>query len=324
MTVPRSEIFEPNEIGMYHCISRCVRRAYLCGFDSVTKNSYEHRRTWIRERLAFLVDVFSIELISYSIMMNHLHTLIRNRPDVARAWSPKEVARRWRLLFPYRWENGRPAEPNKREIMAIANDLELVEIYRERLSSISWFNRCLCEYLARKANYEDECKGRFWEGRFKSQKVYDTSGIIACSAYIDLNPIRAKIATTPEDSDFTSIQDRIRALRNKSYSIKLNSNSPRLISIEEATNGRLTTEQYLQVVDCTGRIYKEGKGRIPKEIEDIFSRIKINPEMWVDTISNYRYKFRRIIGPAEQLIHAAKKIGKQWFHGINAARNAFC
>ncbi|WKZ56199.1 MAG: transposase [Bdellovibrionota bacterium] len=134
----RSRIFDPKVVGTYHCMSRCVRRAYLCGVDPVSKRSFDHRKQWIKDRLGFLTQVFSIELISYVVMSNHLHTLIRNRPDKAALWSSEEVARRWRALFPKRQKDREADEAF--EISLIAGNQELVELYRARLSNISWFN----------------------------------------------------------------------------------------------------------------------------------------------------------------------------------------
>lgn len=252
-------------------------------------------------------------------MMNHLHTLIRNRPDLAASWSAEEVARRWRTLFPCRCENGSPTEPSEDEIKAITADPALIESYRERLSNMSWFNRCLCEHIARRANEEDECKGRFWEGRFKSQQVHDICGILACGIYIDLNPIRAKVAKTPEESEFTSIRDRI-----ENYQGKRLTNSIPLISIENATNYQISTEQYFSLVDATGRIIRDGaQGVIPSHLQNILVRIKIKPNSWLRTATQVGRRFKRAVGSIESLRVAAAAAGKSWFHGISDARETF-
>lgn len=323
MTSPRHEIYNPSEVGVYHCVSRCVRRAFLCGYDVRSGVSYEHRRTWVRDRLSLLTSVFAVDLIAYAVMMNHMHHLLRNRPDVADSWSAEEVARRWRVLFPRRKGVGVPVtEPSKEEIAEIVNQPELVELYRKRLSNISWFNRCLCEFIARRANREDDCKGRFWEGRFRSQKVRGFNGLLACSTYIDLNPVRAKVATTPEDSDYTSIQDRIRAYRNPGQPTNLS--LPKLIPIDEATESLVSLEDYLKLVDETGRALIRGKSSIPQQLAPILDRIKINPNKWLDTTTYQRHRFRRMVAPVECLMETAKKAGKKWLHGIRAAEVAFC
>ena len=116
-------------------------------------------------------------------------------------------------MFPKRRDDeGHPQEPTDFELQMITFDAEQLAEIRQRLSSVSWFMRCLVEPIARSANREDICTGRFWEGRYKCVPILDESALAACLAYVDLNPIRARIAQTPESSRFTSVYERIQAL----------------------------------------------------------------------------------------------------------------
>ncbi len=212
MALPRSTYVPEGQEGVYHCFSRCVRRAFLYGFDALTGRDLSHRKAWLVERLRFLAAMFAIEVCAYAVMENHHHTIVRTRPDLVAGWTDCEVARRWLLLFPQRRGRGGAAIPTMAEqIRALADCPERIAKLRGRLSSLSWFMGRLNEFIARAANQEDKVKGRFWEGRFKCQALLDEAAIAACMVYVDLNPIRAGLARTPEDSDFTSIQERIRA-----------------------------------------------------------------------------------------------------------------
>lgn len=325
MASPRSEIYDPTVIGVYHCVARCVRRAFLCGFDTLTGKSFDHRREWIRQRLLLLVEIFSIEVIAYAAMSNHLHSLLRTRPDLSKLWSDREVARRWRILFPKRYENGAPAEPSEEEILALTLSPKNIEILRDRLSNMSWFNRCLNENIACAANREDKCTGSFWEGRFGSQRADDLAAILACAAYIDLNPIRAGKAITPESSDFTSIQDRIRAESAKHPEAKPlppPSNMP-LVSIEELTGNQVTTAEYISLVDVTGRQLRAGKGSIPAELQPILKRLRLNPDTWIATNRELRKQFPRVVGSAERMRAAAEAAHRSWFWGVGRAEAVF-
>jgi len=206
----RGEYVNPNEVQVLHLVNRCVRRAFLCGKDDVSGKSFEHRRQWIRQRLEFLASVFAIDCLTYTIMSNHLHLILRSRPDVAKAWTDEEVARRWLRLFPKRRNSdGSPAEPEKHELSMILSDKKRLAEIRQRLSDVSWWMRCTAENVARRANAEDQCTGRFWEGRYRAQVILDEASLLACAAYVDLNPVRAAMATCPEKADFTGAKDRI-------------------------------------------------------------------------------------------------------------------
>ncbi len=207
MALPRSKYVQEGQEGVYHCFSRCVRRAFLYGFDDLTHRDFSHRKTWLVDRLRHLAAIFAIDVCAYSVMENHYHTILRTRPDIVAGWSDQEVATRWLTLFP-RHHKRMPAEE---QIQALMHCSEQIAKLRKRLSSLSWFMGRLNEFIARAANKEDGVKGRFWESRFKCQALLDDAAIAACMAYVDLNPIRAGLAATPEDSGFTSIQERIRA-----------------------------------------------------------------------------------------------------------------
>ena len=193
---------------MIHTISRCVRRAWLCGDDPYSGKNFDHRREWVRERAKFLVNFFAVEVLAYALMSNHSHFVLWVRPSVAAGWSMEEVARRWLSVFGKRMDG-----PTEQDVVLAVGNAERIELWRRRLGDVSWFMRCLNEWLARKANAEDECTGRFWEGRFTSQLLEDEGAVLACMAYVDLNPVRAKMATNLEDSRLTSVHDRICAKR---------------------------------------------------------------------------------------------------------------
>jgi putative transposase len=100
MGLPRSKYVQEGQEGVYHCFSRCVRRAFLYGFDAHTGRDFSHRKVWLVDRLKNLAAIFAIEVCAYAIMENHYHSILRTRPDIVATWSDQEVATRWLKLFP--------------------------------------------------------------------------------------------------------------------------------------------------------------------------------------------------------------------------------
>ncbi|CAG9000408.1 MAG: hypothetical protein CENE_02403 [Candidatus Celerinatantimonas neptuna] len=215
MPKPRRQQISLSDTPYYHCVSRCVRRAFLCGEDALTGKSYEHRRGWIEARLLFLANIFALDICAYAVMGNHVHVVLHINEAKAQNWSTLEVLHRWYQLhqgtrFTQQFEQGEPLTPFALKLVEAS-----VQTYRDRLMDISWFMRELNEPIARQANAEDNCTGRFWEGRFKSQVLLDETALAACMAYVDLNPVRAAISQTPETSDFTSVKKRVETAKQQ-------------------------------------------------------------------------------------------------------------
>ena len=209
MPQPRNRQVSLDDTPYYHCISRCVRRAFLCGKDARTGFDFEHRRQWIVDRIKLLCSVFAVDLCAYAVMSNHYHTVIRINQDQAVEWSNREVAERWMQIFTGPILMHRHLAGTDLTSLELEQVAELMATWRKRLCDISWFMRCINEPIARMANAEDHCTGRFWEGRFTSQALLDERAVLACMTYVDLNPIRAAMARTPEQSEYTSIRERI-------------------------------------------------------------------------------------------------------------------
>ncbi len=341
MGLPRSRYVQEDQEGYYHCFCRCVRRAFLSGYDPVTNQDFSHRKAWIVDRMKFLAGLFAIDVCAFAVLANHYHNILRTRPDIAASWSDREVATRWLQLCPrIPRSKKKPVPPIEVQIAALLASPHRIAQLRQRLCSLSWFMGRLNEFIARAANAEDKVKGRFWESRFKCQALLDDIAILAGMVYVDLNLVRAGLAATPEDSDFTSIQERIRAwqqanmssvpgqselaIRSRSYPqvdswlcpIKSDSRRRGILDISAA--------EYFDLVDKSGRTLRQNKrGSINPELAPILQRIGAKPESWMNIITNFGSIFRLAAGRPSNLRDFADKIGVRWLFGVSAARAAF-
>jgi len=182
MTYPRSHLVSEEEPGFYHVVSRCVRRAFLCGADRFTGRCFEHRRKWIEDRIVDLTEAFAVSVYSYAVMSNHFHVVLHVNLSAVDSWTDDEVARRWLAAFPGPLKRNTTEELAQRLRMAILSDPERVQELRKRLGSLSWFMKALNEPIARMANLEDGCTGKFWEGRFKSQVLLESQAVLSAMA----------------------------------------------------------------------------------------------------------------------------------------------
>ncbi|GIU03061.1 transposase [Shewanella algidipiscicola] len=314
MPRPRRTQISLEDTPYYHCCSRVVRRAFLCGDDAYSGKNYDHRRSWIESLLFELAAAFAIDVAAFAVMSNHLHVVLRIDIETANCWTDREVLEQWHKLFngddlTRKFTKGELVEPH--EVVKLKH---AIAIYRSRLCDISWFMRCLNEPIARQANQEDGCSGRFWEGRFKSQALLDEAAVLACMAYVDLNPIRAKMAATPEGSDHTSVQLRIQAALKGEQPKKLlpfigneRDNQPNGIAFSLA--------DYLELVDDTGRIIRDDKrGAISENSANVLTRLNIPHENWVKLISEFGQLFHGPVGTLQALTHYCEHLEKRRRH----------
>ncbi|PVZ66378.1 transposase [Pelagibaculum spongiae] len=324
---PRRVAMNPEYCHWFHCISRCCRKAFLCGEDPLTGESFEHRRQWIVDRLALLAQAFSVEIASYCVMSNHYHLVVCVNLEKAKSWQGDEVLRRWCKVFKgpelvRRYLDHEVLTPHEIDFLET-----FVEEYRERLVDLSWFMRALNEPLARQANKEDQCTGHFWQGRFTAQALLDEKAIASCMAYVDLNPLRAGIADTPEASEFTSIKQRIdkqRKSRSKNYQAKYHTAKkaesratlPRLKPFKskdpKIENIPFSFTAYLELLDATARTLVSGKASMGDDIPDIMTRLNIDPERWMRGMKSSRKRWGKAAGETQALQKYAKLIRQFW------------
>ncbi|MDR8522656.1 transposase [Shewanella fidelis] len=314
MPRPRSTLISLEDTPYYHCCSRVVRRAFLCGDDKYTGKNYDHRRGWVEAQILKLTEVFAIDVAAYAVMSNHLHVVLYIDLDTVNGWSDREVVEQWHKLFNGTDLTQKFAKGEVIDECMVALLKQLIATYRSRLCDISWFMRCLNEPIARQANYEDNCTGHFWEGRFKSQALLDEAAVLACMAYVELNPIRAKMAKTPEKSDYTSLQLRVNAALKGKQPAKL---LP-FIGNERKYQPKginFSLQDYLMLVDETGRVVRDDKrGAISSEAENILNRLNIPMDNWIKITSEFGQLFHGPVGSLQELTHYCEHLEKRRRH----------
>ena len=212
----RSDVIDEGAPGLYHIYSRTVRRAWLMGRDPITGKNYDHRRKILEEELKYLMARFAIECAAFSILSNHFHLLLRNRPDIVKEMSDEEVAQRWHEIAPGdsgRRRDGKPPKFTRRKLEAMLADKKLIKKIRRRLSSISWLMQLMKQRVARMFNVEEEVSGRFWAGTFHAESIDSPEQLLATMTYIDANQFRAGMVKTLGASEHSSVRTRIRAAK---------------------------------------------------------------------------------------------------------------
>ena len=276
----------------------------------------------MRERLAALSQVFAIELCAYALMSNHYHLVLRLRPERVAEWSDEEVITRWTRLFSEpslisRYRKGDAMTCDERSRVCAT-----LETWRERLGDLSWYMRCLNEYIARRANAEEGVTGHFWEARFKSQALLDTAALLQAMVYVDLNPVRAGMAATIGESIYTAAQQRMLPDRRSSPADR-DTRFPSLAQLRERSEapeidalpfGRV---DYLNLVDATGRCCVPGKrGSISGDESYLLSSLGFDPGVWVSHMRTSVRSRYPAVGSREHLRRHAARLNRAWVHGV--------
>lgn len=218
----RGELIDPNEVTIVHTVAKAARNLFLLGEDFATKTQNSHRKDWIMDILEFQSSLMAIDLLDFSLLCNHIHQVLRSRPDAVKQWDNYEVARRWMNLCPTTRKKLQVADrvervaipPRETQIQTLANNPRRIKEIRERLSSISWWMRLLCQKVAQRANFEDGgSKGPFWKGRFHSTVIQENSHLLGCCLYVDLNAVKAGLAQCIQDYDYTSAKIRLEKIK---------------------------------------------------------------------------------------------------------------
>ena len=307
MGYPRSHLVAPGTPGTYHCVARCVRRAFLCGEDAVSGRCFNHRKAWLESRLIELAGIFSISVLAYAVMSNHVHAVLHCDPMLSSSWTDDEVAKRWVQLFPVRVNACIDTESCRRKEEVLTGNATRIAVLRQRLGDLSWFMRCLSEPLARRANEEDRCTGRFWEGRYRCQALLDDEAVLACMTYVDLNPVRAGIAQDLSESTHTSLHARLSAP---------NDDQDRPIAAVAGPPMRgflpISERQYIRLVDWCGRqLHPNKKGHIAADAAPPIPP-GIDTAHWLGQVRGVESRYCRAIGSALALLNKAREMGQRW------------
>ncbi len=299
MTTARAHLVDASVTRWYHCELRCVRRADLLGegkFD---------RKAWIEKRLEQLAEIFSVTVAAFAVLDDRLHVLVRLDQDVAKKWSNDEVVRRWARVTPPRNKSRQQTPVTDAWVNSQRRDSRGVATARERLQSLSWFMKSLKEPLSRLANREEQTRGTFFEGRFKSVAILDEEALVFICAYIDMLPVATGIARTAQSGKHTSIRQRVEHVKAEGGASdlsaarlgRLSSLKPTagweeglwlcpiedrrsLGSSREGMVAEFSLVNYLLLLEYTGRLFREGEAVVSAELARTLDRLGTNAANW--------------------------------------------
>ena len=237
-----------------------------------------------------------------------MHLVLRLNDQLAASWTDEQVVRRWADLFPPRGKNRKPLPLTKQWVQERLADTGWIARTRQRLNDLGWFMKCLKEPIARMANHEENCRGAFWDPRFKSIAILDEEALLTTMAYVDLNGFAAGKSATPENSPHTSLKARIEHAKqvsasagvpNRSHTgnspdnVDLNDEAFWLVPLQDRRGQgadragilpNVTLRSYLELLDWSSRLNRPGKARISPDAAGILQRLGTSADHWQERL----------------------------------------
>ena len=208
--------------------------------------------------------------------------------------------------------------------------------------------RLLCQYVGQRANRETQETGKFWESRFKAVKLLDEAALLACSAYVDLNPIRAGIAKTLEESEYISAHHRLQAMIDEAETKgdRRSNSSPKDAFLSPIRNDELrdaiganlakdncrasdkgflnmSRAEYLCLLDETARHQKDGKRASSKDLPSLLERVGMHTETWFCLIENFGQLFYHVAGEPHRIATERTRLQKRRYRVRLPVQQAF-
>jgi len=271
-----------------------------------------------------LCDIFSVSIYAYAVMDNHYHIVLYLDPIPPQNWRAEEIAEKWLLAYPGQYSNPKFAKQRELKKQAIIADKEKLEKYRKRLGSLSWFMGRLNEPLAKQSNQEEDCTGRFWEGRYSSQALLDEAAVFSCMAYIDLNPIRAGIAEKVEESQYTAINKRVEQLKEVDpidVQKELDASMTAITHHIKSKQLLISLKDYIELVEYAAKSIKyPSKSAIPAHVKSTLSSLNLQPNHWLKQVESFSEHYCHVVGPIEKMRERAAQLKKRCLKGASAAK----
>lgn len=309
MTTARKHQINYAETTVYHIISKCARNTWLCGYDSETGQSYEHRRFQLVARIRYFTSAFFIDLLEHDVLHNHYHLILDVMVEQAKQASQQEVVERYFAVSNaegYKevkwWYKGKTLSQE-----AYDKAMHDIELFREHLQSISWLMQKINQPIAKAINAEDGVRDcRFWEGRFYSRGLYTFTQLLICMVYVALNSFRAGLASKPEASEYTGFYERLnrrfidshtlvkyglpefKSNRLKQYNLPVKPLKPftGYESGDDSWGIAFSFEDYSKLIDATARAKHADKqeAQLNPDMQPILERLGRDTVSWVESV----------------------------------------